>query len=69
MATYTGCPFFFCGVENQMEGSNGRIECDLRSAIFRGTRGRSNQPSSSVASSTGIVNININVCEDDKYRS
>ena len=23
---------FFCGVEDQMEGSNGRIECDLRSS-------------------------------------
>ena len=25
---------FFCGVEDRMEGSNGRIECDLRSAVF-----------------------------------
>ena len=55
--------------KDRMKGSNGRIECDLRSAIFRGTRGRSNQPSSSVAPSTSIVNININVCEDEKYRS
>ena len=32
--------------KDQMKGSNERIECDLRSAILRGTRGRSNQPSS-----------------------
>ena len=57
---------FFCGVE----GSNERIECDLRSAIFRGTRGRSNQPSSRVAQSTSIVNINIKMCvKMRKYRS
>ena len=46
---------FFCGVE----GSNERIEwkdrMHLRSAIFRGTRGHSNQPSLSVAPSNNIV--------------
>ena len=36
----------FVVLKNRMEGSNERIECDLRSAIFRGTRGGSNQSSS-----------------------
>ena len=52
----------FVVLKNRMEGSNGRIQWNLRSAVLQGTRGGLNQPSSrgiAIYHYHHLLNINV----------